>query len=252
MNFRPSSLPSRRPNGAPPQITRTPSAPKQVPVPEASAAVGVSPSEAISSALTAEELISRAKQHIGVGETSRISSFRAAADDIALACDKGAKQREVARALGKSVAWVNRLLKWRKGRYVGAPFADKVVQGVNNDDSPPEATPSEAPGNPTVLSEPRSDGAAPSQAESAVPSAITQMDPALTNATTDDYHLPQALNRRDPNQAFQQLAAEWRSSPFRHLLLDSPRAAQLRFLSDVLLPELGGLEVIGSSERNIG
>ena len=95
--------------------------------------------------MTNEELISRAKHHIGVGETSRSASFRAAADDMARACDQGAKQREVARGVGKSVAWVNRLLKWREGGCVGAPFADKVVQGVNKDDLPPGVAPTEPP-----------------------------------------------------------------------------------------------------------
>lgn len=208
--------------------------------------------EPTTGAMTKEELISRAKHHIEIGETSRSASFRAAAEDIWRACNQGAKQREVARGVGKSVAWVNRLLKWREGGYVGAPFADKVVQGVKKDDLPPEGAPTNPLLDPVASTALTEEAAATGEGGHPAASAIPQVAHTLADATTSDYHLPQALNRRDPNQAFQQLAAEWRSSPFRHLLLDSPRAAQLRFLSDVVLPELGGLEVIGSSERNIG
>lgn len=89
-----------------------------------------------SETLTTGELISRAKHHIGTGEASRRTSFRAAAEDIARACDQGATQREVAKGVGKSATWVNRLLKWREGGYVGAPFADKIVHGVNKQGPP--------------------------------------------------------------------------------------------------------------------
>lgn len=82
---------------------------------------------------TSEELMRRAKRLIQVGDSLRADSFRAAADAIALAftLDEQLTQRKVALAVGKSAAWVNRLLKWREGGYVGAPFADQVVQGLN-------------------------------------------------------------------------------------------------------------------------
>ncbi len=83
-----------------------------------------------SGTMTKGELISRAKRSIESGETLRGTSFRAAAEDIARACEQGATQREVAQGVGKSPAWVNRLLKWRENGYVGAPFGDKCVQGV--------------------------------------------------------------------------------------------------------------------------
>ena len=92
--------------------------------------------ETTTGAMTKEELITRAKHHIGVGETSRNTSFRAAAEDMARAHAQGAKQRDIAKGVGKSVAWVNRLLKWQESGYVGAPFADKVVQGVNENAAP--------------------------------------------------------------------------------------------------------------------
>jgi hypothetical protein len=62
---------------------------------------------------TVTELLSRAKHAIEAGETS----LRAAADDIAAAQEQGATQRQIAEAVGKSAAWVNRLLKWRESGY---------------------------------------------------------------------------------------------------------------------------------------
>ena len=47
------------------------------------------------------------------GETS----LHAAAEDIAAAQERGATQRQIAEAVGKSAAWVNRLLKWRGSGY---------------------------------------------------------------------------------------------------------------------------------------
>ena len=62
---------------------------------------------------TVTELLSRANRAIESGETS----LRAAADDIAAAEEQGATQRQIAEAVGKSAAWVNRLLKWRESGY---------------------------------------------------------------------------------------------------------------------------------------
>jgi transposase len=63
--------------------------------------------------MSVTELLSHAKRAIEAGETS----LRAAAEDIAAAQEQGATQREIAEAVGKSAAWVNRLLKWREGGY---------------------------------------------------------------------------------------------------------------------------------------
>lgn len=48
---------------------------------------------------------------------SGVVSLRAASDKIAEAENQGATQREIAKAVGKSVGWVNGLLKWRKLGY---------------------------------------------------------------------------------------------------------------------------------------
>jgi hypothetical protein len=66
--------------------------------------------------MSVTELLSRAKQAIESGETS----LRAAAEDIAAAEEQGATQREIAEAVGKSAAWVNRLLRWRQSGYQDA------------------------------------------------------------------------------------------------------------------------------------
>jgi len=66
--------------------------------------------------MTITELLSRAKHAIESGETS----LHAAAEDIASAQEQGATQRQIAEAVGKSPAWVNRLLKWRESGYQDA------------------------------------------------------------------------------------------------------------------------------------
>jgi len=58
-------------------------------------------------------LLDRAKHAIESGETS----LRAAAEDIAAAHSQGATQRQIAKAVGKSAAWVNRLLGWGQSGY---------------------------------------------------------------------------------------------------------------------------------------
>jgi hypothetical protein len=58
-------------------------------------------------------LLNLARKEIAGGE----NQLRMAADHIAAAEDKGASQREIAAAVGKSPAWVNRLLQWRRSGY---------------------------------------------------------------------------------------------------------------------------------------
>jgi hypothetical protein len=73
--------------------------------------------------MTVAELLGRAKREIESGETS----LRAAAEDIAAAQEQGATQRQMAEAVGKSAAWVNRLLKWREsGYHDGTPFGPQA------------------------------------------------------------------------------------------------------------------------------
>jgi len=63
--------------------------------------------------ITVADLLSRARNAIKSGETA----LHAAAEDIAAAQQRGATQRQIAQAVGKSVGWVNRLLKWRLSGY---------------------------------------------------------------------------------------------------------------------------------------
>ena len=68
---------------------------------------------------TKGELLTRAKAAIEDGE----QSLREAAEALALARDDfNASQREIAAAVGKSVAWVNRLLRWWDECCPGTPF----------------------------------------------------------------------------------------------------------------------------------
>jgi hypothetical protein len=151
-------------------------------------------------------------------------------------------QSKAAEGVGKSRAWVNRLLKWREGGYVGAPFADKIVQGVNKQPAAPQ-TPLIEPASSAVLAEINaialSDQVAANAEAATAPATTTSA--ALPSV---DYHLPAELNRQDPERAFQRLAEQWSSIPFHALFLDSPQRAQLRFLCDVVLPEVGGPEAL--------
>src|SRR4051812_23233821 len=68
---------------------------------------------------TKSDLFSRAKDAIETGD----QSLQHAAQALTLAQeDFEASQREMADAIGKSVAWVNRLLTWKKEGCVGSPF----------------------------------------------------------------------------------------------------------------------------------
>lgn len=122
-----NKMPLRRFRTFVPNTARKPDIPVQADDITAATTNAVSPSDLPVSAMTKEELLSRAKQNIDSCETP----LRAAAEDIALACDQGATQREVAAAVGKSPAWVNRLLKWRSSGYEGSAFGGNFVQGVN-------------------------------------------------------------------------------------------------------------------------
>jgi predicted ribosome quality control (RQC) complex YloA/Tae2 family protein len=66
---------------------------------------------------TKADLLIRAKDAVEAGD----QSVHVAADACALAREK-ASQREIAEAVGKSPAWVNRLLRWRNEGCVGSPF----------------------------------------------------------------------------------------------------------------------------------
>ena len=63
---------------------------------------------------TKADLLSRAKAALDAGE----NSLREAAEALALAQqDFDATQREIAKAVGRSAGWVNRLLKWQRSGY---------------------------------------------------------------------------------------------------------------------------------------
>jgi hypothetical protein len=100
--------------------------------------------------LSVTELLSRAKRAIESGETS----LRAPAEDNPAAQEQGATQREIAEAVGKSAAWVNRLLKWRDSGYQDVtPFGPLAkasrqraqrVQSTEQKDQKPASTSGQA------------------------------------------------------------------------------------------------------------
>lgn len=69
---------------------------------------------------TKAALLQRAKEAVEAGE----QNLHDAAEALGLADDDhSATQREMAKAIGKSVGWVNRLLKWRRSGYTEhSPF----------------------------------------------------------------------------------------------------------------------------------
>ncbi len=67
---------------------------------------------------TIAKLHDKARRAIAAGE----GSFRQAAEYLAEARKQGATQRQSAKAISKSPAWVNTLLKWRSGGYRETPF----------------------------------------------------------------------------------------------------------------------------------
>ena len=68
------------------------------------------------------ELLARANQEIRLGE----ARLRNAAKYIAAAQEQGANQRQIALALGRSPAWVNRLLSWYKNGCPDSPFGPQA------------------------------------------------------------------------------------------------------------------------------
>jgi flagellar biosynthesis GTPase FlhF len=67
---------------------------------------------------TVDDLLRDARTAIGAGE----GHLHQAAEDIASAANRGASQRKIADAVGKSAAWVNGLLQWRLGGYKDTAF----------------------------------------------------------------------------------------------------------------------------------
>jgi hypothetical protein len=68
--------------------------------------------------LSIAKLHVKARRAVEAGE----HKFREAAECLAAAKKLGATQRQSARAIGKSPAWVNVLLKWRQSGYKGGAF----------------------------------------------------------------------------------------------------------------------------------
>lgn len=68
---------------------------------------------------TIAKLHDKARRAIAAGE----GSFRQAAEYLAEARKQGATQRQSAKAIGRSPAWVNTLLKWRASGFKDTPFA---------------------------------------------------------------------------------------------------------------------------------
>ena len=67
---------------------------------------------------TIAKLHDKARRAIAAGE----GSFRQAAEYLAEARKRGATQRQSAKAIGRSPAWVNTLLKWQASGFKDTPF----------------------------------------------------------------------------------------------------------------------------------
>jgi hypothetical protein len=128
---------------------------------------------------TKTELLSRAKAAIESGERA----MHQAAEALALAQqDFNATQREIARAVGKSVAWVNRLLQWQRGGCPGTPF------GPGSKDSRKrrkrvQATEQRAPGKSGIEPKAAADEAVPGAESRKVKYAKQEADPSTPPPT---------------------------------------------------------------------
>jgi hypothetical protein len=94
----------------------------------------------VASRTTKQSLLSRAKAAIEAGQ----QSMEDAAEALGLAQEEhAATQREMAEAVGKSAAWVNALLKWRRSGYQDdSPFGPKTKAGrVQHAEQRPRLTP---------------------------------------------------------------------------------------------------------------
>jgi hypothetical protein len=58
-------------------------------------------------------LLELARREVALGD----KQFRQAAQHMASAEEKGASQRQIAKAVGRSVGWVNRILQWKRAGY---------------------------------------------------------------------------------------------------------------------------------------
>src|SRR5262245_15490815 len=76
-----------------------------------------------STARNGNEAIDLARQAIATSERN----LRLAADYLAFAEERGKTQRQMAQGVGKSAAWVNRLLQWhRSGYQEDTPFGPQT------------------------------------------------------------------------------------------------------------------------------
>lgn len=70
----------------------------------------------------AKKSIISAEQVLATADETANQHYRAAADRIAQAQEEKTSQRQIADAIGKSAAYVNQLLRWRKEGYHNSPF----------------------------------------------------------------------------------------------------------------------------------
>jgi hypothetical protein len=146
--------------------------------------------------LSIRDLMDRAKAHIEAGE----SHMHQAADDVAAAHELGATQCEIAEAVGKSQAWVNGLLKWRRSGWADTPFGPqaKAARAARNY----QATNNHQPNNPKPLPKPLDEVAAveaPPIADEVVP------------APNDD-------DDKEPHSTHPSYSAIWLIEAFRHVV----------------------------------
>ncbi|MGD0420203.1 MAG: hypothetical protein ABSA68_11610 [Xanthobacteraceae bacterium] len=90
---------------------------------------------------TIAKLHDKARRAIAAGE----GSFRQAAEYLAEARKQGATQRQSAKAIGKSAAWVNTLLKWQASGFKDTPFGPQSKAKRAAVQSPKQARPALTP-----------------------------------------------------------------------------------------------------------
>jgi hypothetical protein len=195
-------------------------------------------------------LLNLAKKAIASGERD----LRRAAEYIAAAQKSGASQRLIAASVGKSPAWVNRLLQWQKSDYLddtafGAQSkASRARTRVQATESAKTEKECRVRGTGRAGAETREMLSDSGRNHEAL-LGETVRDHALTSSvqwrlSEENLLIPEQLDRRDVEKEFVRLGERW--IEFRRCLENAPGAARRRFISEVMESEMPILKAANS------
>jgi hypothetical protein len=203
-------------------------------------------------------LLVLAKKAIVSGERD----LRRAAEYIAAAQRSGASQRLIAASVGKSAAWVNRLLQWQKSGYLDdtafgaqskAGRARTRVQSTKQAELEKECRGRRAGGAGAETGASRATLSAGRCTQEVLLSEGAIEHVLISPTSTQDYSskqdllIPELLDRRDVEKEFVRLNDRW--IEFRRCLENAPAAARKRFFQEVLEREMPLLKAATDANR---